>query len=491
MARVHARGAVSAAVDAAAPGFAVGILFRLLCRSSGGAAETGGAVIATLADRLRWTAFLAWHWRGQSRFAFQSRSVIDSVMRRRLARMVRHAYDTVPYYKETMRRLGVLPGDFRSAHDLGRLPVIERDQLQKDPEYFLSDAIAPHNLLRTRTGGSSGAPRTVWWDAGGILENAAHAERERAIIAGLVGTFVNYRETVIGSPLSSDLDIQAIYRDRLFIPSRARTRYQHLSILDSPAKNIAHMNEFRPDVIRTYGSYLGRLFSYAREAGVEFLVPKVVFYDADELPESARQLISGTFGVPVLSAYQAGEAFKIGFECEEHGGFHLNCDVYPLRIVDVNGDAVPDGESGDVLVSNLVNRATVLLNYRLGDVAHVIPGPCRCGRTLPVLSFVEGRIDDWIGLPSGELVHPQAVRTIMVLEQSITQYQVIQNDFHRFSLAVVGGRDHDALVERLRASFAERFGSETAIEVSFVDAIPPTASGKINPVQSRVARAVT
>ena len=445
---------------------------------------------ASLPERLKWTAYLAWHYRGQSRFPFRSESVMESALRRRLRRIITHAHGTVPYYRETMKWLGLLPDHFRTALDLARLPVIEREDLQRDPDYFLSTAIPLDRRLRTRTGGSTGAPRTVWWDTGGILQNAAHAERERSIIAGIVGRFVNYRETVIGSPLSSDLDIQAIYRDRLLLPSRARVQYQHLSILESPATNVESMNEFRPDVIRTYGSYLGRLFTYVHDSGAAFIAPKVVFYDADELLESARRLISESFGVQVISAYQAGEAFKIGFECEQHRGFHLNRDVYPVRIVDSNEAEVPDGESGDVLVSNLVNRATVLLNYRLGDVAHMIPGRCPCGRRLPVLSFVEGRSDDWIALPSGEAVHPQVIRTILVLEQSITQYQIIQQEFHRFSAAIVGGKDREALVSRLRASFAERFGPETHLDVSFVDAIKPTESGKICPVQSLITRDV-
>ena len=441
---------------------------------------------ASLPERLRWTVYLAWHWRGQSRFPFRLESVIESAANRRVRRMIRYAYETVPYYREMMDRVKLRPGDIRNTADLARLPVIERIQLQQDPDYFRSTAIPHDQSLMTRSGGSTGAARTIWWDTAGMLQNAAHAERERSINAGLVGRFVNYRETVIGSPLFSDLDIQAIYRNNLLLPSRSRVQYQHLSILDSPARNVDLMNEFKPDVIRTYGSYLGRLFSYVHLSGVRFSAPKVVFYDADELLESARRLISGSFGVAVMSAYQAVEAFKIGFECGEHRGFHLNRDLYPVRIVNGDNAEVPHGESGDVLVSNLVNRATVLLNYRLGDIAHMVPGKCPCGRTLPVLSFVEGRTDDWIALPSGELVHPQVIRTILVLEQSVTQYQVVQQDFHRFSVALVGGDDRTELMSRLRGRFAERFGPETELDVSFVNAIEPTGSGKIRPVRSLI-----
>jgi len=71
-----------------------------------------------------------------------------------------------------------------------------------------------------------------------------------------------------------------------------------------------------------------------------------------------------------------------------------------------------DGESGDVVVSNLVNRATVLLNYRLGDIARKLSRTCPCGRSLPLLSFPEGRNDEYLQLASGKVMHPQSVRTV-------------------------------------------------------------------------------
>jgi phenylacetate-coenzyme A ligase PaaK-like adenylate-forming protein len=111
-------------------------------------------------------------------------------------------------------------------------------------------------------------------------------------------------------------------------------------------------------------------------------------YSSDSLSSSVRRLIAEKFGLPVLSTYEAVEAFKIGFECHQRVGIHLNIDLYPVRVVNAQGEPLPDGESGDVVVSNLVNRATVLLNYRLGDIATKLSVPCPCGRSLPLLSIM-------------------------------------------------------------------------------------------------------
>lgn len=437
----------------------------------------------SFARRLMWTVYLAHHWRGQARFPYRSSSAIENAQRRRIRRMVVHAYRTVPYYRETMDRLGLHADEIRTANDLARLPILERQSLQRDPEYFMSSAQSKSPHLDASSGGSTGAPRTIHWDTAAIFQNAAHAERERSIIAALAGRFV-YKESVITTERASDRKIQSIYSERALLPSRVRLEHQHLTMLDSPEKNARLLNEFRPDVIRGYGSYLARLFSHVHATRMTFHRPKVVFYDADELPPSARSLIADTFGIHVLSAYQAIEAFKIGFECEAHSGLHLNVDLYPLRIVSDDGVEVSPGKDGDVVVSNLINRATVLLNYRLGDIAHLIPESCPCGRTLPLLSFIQGRTDDWVKLSSGEMVHPQSIRTIFTEESAVWQYQVVQEQTDRFRVSVVGSGERDDLSARLRERFAERFGANVRAEIAFVDSIEPTPGGKIRPVIS-------
>ena len=99
-------------------------------------------------------------------------------------------------------------------------------------------------------------------------------------------------------------------------------------------------------------------------------------------PHGGREFIEGTFGIPVFSRYNAMEAFKIGFFCEQRSGFHIHDDLCHVRIVGDDGQTLPPGQQGQVVISNLVNRATVLLNYRLGDVASISTARCACGACL-------------------------------------------------------------------------------------------------------------
>jgi phenylacetate-coenzyme A ligase PaaK-like adenylate-forming protein len=429
--------------------------------------------------RFAWNAYLAYHLRGQVRLPFRPLAVIEHRQSRRVQSMVSHAYRTVPYYRGVMDRLGLGPSDFQGAADLPKLPLLERTQLQRDPEAFVSTVHRLHRCLKLRTGGSTGMPCTIYHDTAALFQNAAQGERERAMLTPLVGRSFGYRETVIGSPTTTDKVVQEFCQARGFFPPILRIRRQYLSLLDPPGTNLARINEFQPDVIRSYGSYLELLFPYIHATGRPFSRPKCVTYSSDSLSHSVRQLITETFGVPVLSTYEAVEAFKIGFECHQRVGVHLNVDLYPVRIVNAQGEPLPDGASGDVVVSNLVNRATVLLNYRLGDLATKLPGPCPCGRQLPLLSLPQGRNDEYPHLTGGRVMHPQSVRTILLAEEAVWQFQVVQETPTSLRVALVAADSADCrrISKRLAAKFAALFGPEITVEMAFVESIDRTATG--------------
>ena len=101
------------------------------------------------------------------------------------------------------------------------------------------------------------------------------------------------------------------------------------------------------------------------------------------------------------------------------------------------------------------------------------------------MSFVEGRSDDWVRLASGQEVHPQRIRTIFTTETSVSQYQVVQREPDRFSIAIEMHTRDDDLEARIRRKFSETFG-EVGVDVRFVDLIEPTQGGKVRPVVSMV-----
>jgi len=439
--------------------------------------------VPTLLTKLAWSAVLARELAGQARFPFAAPDVVSRAQRRRIRAMARHAYRTVPHYRDMMDRLGMRADSIATPDELAQLPILEREALQHDPERLTSRAVAPRDRLTLRTGGSTGAPRAVHHSLRSIVRNAAHGERERAIIARAVGRQVGYRETLIGSPRSTAQEVQARLRAHTLMPRGVRVERQYLSVLDPVATTAARLAEFAPHVVHGYGSYLAALFAYVRAQRGDFPLPRVVTFSSDGLSDAARALIRDELGVLVLGTYQAVEAFKIGFECGQGAGLHINTDLYPVRVVDAAGRDVAPGEAGDLVVSNLVNDATVLLNYRLGDTVALLPGACACGRTLPRMTQPLGRLDDWLSI-GGRRVHSQGVRTIFTSEADILQYQVVQQEPWKVAVSVLtrGMVDEQATSQRLVHGFRERFGDALQVEVAYVTDLRRTSRGKVRAI---------
>ena len=244
-----------------------------------------------------------------------------------------------------------------------------------------------------------------------------------------------------------------------------------LSVVDPIDRIVEAVNHFRPDVIASYGSYLETFFRILDSRGIEMHFPKVLIYGADSMTREGRKLIEKEFVIPVLSVYNAVEAFKIGFFCEERKGFHLHEDLCHVKIVDANGHRVSNGKRGEVVISNLVNQGTVLLNYRLGDIASISSQKCSCGRTLPLLTELEGRAEDIIALPNGELLHPRAVWKVFKGRDEIVQYQLIQHEQGRFELRLVtiDRETYQSIIDGILADLRQLLGESAVIESRFYE----------------------
>ena len=446
------------------------------------AASTGAVV--TLAERMKGSAAVALRGPAQARVPYRSADSLERIQARRVRASVAYAHSHVPYYRETMRRLGLSPSDFRTAGDLARLPVIERSQLQADPEYFASDECAKA-WIHLRSGGSTGHPVSVFRDPASVFGTTIHAQRLRSLVAGIVGRF-RFRELVVAAPSGSADTLAMAFRRSSLISPAVRSRRMVRSLFTQPADHVDAIDEYRPEVIGSYGSFIEALFVHREATGRPRHLPKVVTYAADPMSEPARGLITG-LGVRVLSAYQAIESGQVGFECERNHGFHVNSDFCPVRIVDAEGRALPRGESGEVVISDLTNRATVLLNYRLGDMARAQP-PCSCGRNLPMISLIEGRTVEWLRGPAGERIHPQTALAVLRFGPGIRRYQVRQHSPTHVEVLVVlaAGAIEEGARDEIASSLAEHFPPGMRFTVRPVPDLPRTPGGKVRPVVSLI-----
>ena len=427
-----------------------------------------------LPERLYWTGYLALHLRDQQRIPFWPAEKLERIRNARAREIIRFSSRNVPYYRRLFRSKGLRYQDFQNVEDLYRLlPVLDPIQVRKNPDQFRPD----RKILDTvslASSGTTGVPRRVHHDAVSVLGNAANGERFRFIYSAMQQKGRSFREAHIIPPLgAASQDVREFTLRKTMIPRRSRIERRYFSMLDDMEMVIRELNEYKPDVIRAYGSLLSMLVEAVLRSGIKLTLPGVFIYSADAMSPVLKRVIMEDWGVPVFSEYNSVETLQLGFECEEHRGYHLNDDCYPVRIVDENDRELPDGSRGRVIISNLVNRANVLLNYELGDHGVILPGQCGCGRTQKMLSLSISRVAERFTLEDGTEIHPIIFAEAVFHEKDLWQHQVVHSSGNEFEVLLVANPDTDkaAMEERLTAEFVRWFQDRIRFKFRFVDKV--------------------
>jgi len=450
------------------------------------ASARGG--LASLLRKVAGNATVLAHLPGQQAIPYASRARIEALRDARVARMVRFAARTVPYYRELFRRLGIDPRDVRTARDLDRLPVLTKDELRRDPEHFVSESRAGRTAIPFVSSGSSGMPARIYHDRRSLLANIAWGERERRVTTTLAGRRLGYREAGIGYPGGTIRRVRAFYAETTLIKRPSRLE---LSVMAPLAETAARLNEFQPDVISSFGNYLAAMSRAVARGEISLVPPKLFIYSAEGLTSDVRREVERTLGAPLISHYSAVEVYKLGFLCETREGFHVHEDLCHVRIVGEDDREVPPGVPGAVVISNLVNRGTVLLNYRLGDVASFAARPCSCGRTLRMLADVDGRTEDMLPLADGRVLHPRAVWGVVKPHEEVLQYQLVQTSPRDFVLRLVtaSDEDHRRVAEPIARELAELLGAGARVTTERHERLVTERSGKLRMVVALPATA--
>jgi phenylacetate-CoA ligase len=445
---------------------------------------------ASMPRRLYWNAFTLWHVRGERTLPFRSLDEITAIQNRRVRAIVAHAYDTVPWYRETMDAAHLDPRDVVTAENLRLLPLITPSDLAHNPTRFVSRSFIDGRALDIASSGTSGYAKSISYDPRALFLALAHGHRQRHVIAAFAGKTSGYREMRIARETSVAFQIRRFYEANSWVPGRFDLERSRAEPDGDFQSTIDRLNEVKPDVVHGWGGHVGAVFRYAARRGAGMHRPRCITYGAEPMSDADRMLIENDFGVPVVSTYQAAEALRIGFQCEQRKGFHLSVDHTAVQVVDSAGDAVAPGERGEVIVSNLVNRATVLLNYRLGDVVTSSSSTCACGRSLPVIESIDGRTGDFLRLGDGRKLHALAV-TPMMRVKGVVQVQLVQEDFRRFTVRAVcaDSNDWDRINPEIATRLRSMLGDSAQIRVELVDSIAPGANGKVKAVISNVGDA--
>lgn len=392
-----------------------------------------------------------------------------------LQRQLRHAYATVPYYRAAWDSAGVRPEEVKSLADLESFPVLTKADIRRHERSLISSEFDIGKLRLKRTSGSTGVPLNIYIDESAVRWKAACTLRSDEWSGWRLGQRV---AKVWGNPDYRHFGFKGRLRNYFF------DRAVYLDTLNLNDHRIAEftgtIRRHRPGLIFGHAHSLYLLALSLKKNNVRDIRPGGIISTAMLLHDWQRAVIEQVFSCPVTNRYGCEEVSLIASECEEHSGLHVNADSILTEM---------DGSTGQLLVTDLTNRAMPLIRYRIGDVVVPSSRVCPCGRGLPLIERVEGREADYVLTPSGQLISGISLtENFALLIPGTAQIQIVQESLAALHIRLVPDADFGPESRRKIAELVrDTFGLGVQHEIELVEAIPQEPSGKYRFCISKVA----
>ena len=414
------------------------------------------------------------HLAEAERNQWRSADELAALRWKKLAGLLAHCWDEVPYYRRRWKELGLEPGDIRDETDYARLPMLGKDEIRANFEDLHARSWRGRLSYKT-TGGSTGEPLRFGYTRESYERRIAAMWRGYAWAGARMGRRTLY---LWGAPIVQASPRQA-WKDRLYHAAfNRRMLNAFLMSEERMAEYAAAIERARPEVIVGYVGPLVRLAEWLRAEARRPHRPQAILGAAEALHAPQRALLEEVFGAPAYDTYGCREFMLIASECEQRRGLHTTADHLHVEVANLQ-PCHAGGESGDVVVTDLHNAGMPLLRYANGDMATPSTRSCACGRGLPLLERIDGRRLDTLRTPSGHLLPGEYIVYAFLCVLSVKRYQVVQREADTLDVTLVPGEGFgEATLEQIRGQMASAVGDAMKLRFHVVDDIPASASGK-------------
>ncbi|HXZ89523.1 MAG TPA: hypothetical protein VEG61_00545 [Candidatus Dormibacteraeota bacterium] len=418
------------------------------------------------------------NWASLQRSQWLSREELTQIQDSKLRLMLGHAFREVPFYKKLYQAKGVEPGEIRGCADIRRLPVIGRREVASAPLQERTALTTDLNAcVPVTTSGSTGTPITILDDF--------------QLVAYLEALYLRFLWSCGLSPLDKTCRVRTratrALNEGLGLWSKLRSmRHRNLSMADNINDHIKFYLSWKPDLLASFPSYYRILMRFCGQVGRTPTFKRVIT-EGELLDESTRERINQTFNAEVFDSYGLNEVGGVAWECPTHNGYHINAESLLVEFLR-DGEPVSSGEQGQVYVTSLQRMTTPIIRYATGDVATPIDDACQCGRGLPLIKNIQGRLVDFIQTRDGRYLSPFLITRILDQIVGVDQFKVTQKQDYSVELQVKtnGARD-EALVRELQQLCTDTL-RDTALSIMIVDRIENQTGPKFRLVESQLTQ---
>lgn len=403
-----------------------------------------------------------------------------------LIKLLIHAEHSVPYYSKLIREM---KSDFKQEPEsyLLHFPILTKELIRENFDQLKSLDLGKRKWFLNTSGGSTGEPIK-------LIQDQEHWDRSIAI--QMLGQKWAGRE--FGEPgvwvWGSERDILQGTTGLKMVIANKLANNTYLNAFHMNAENMREcinvLNSKPPKLIIAYAQAMYELALFVEREALTVTPQSAIMTCAGTLYPFMREKIEAAFQCEVFNQYGSREVGNIACECKFHSGLH----VFPwgsyVEIVDDEGNPVPKGVEGNIIVTSLTNFAMPLIRYSIGDRGVLLPEEktCLCGRIGPTLEKILGRSVDMFKTKEGALVDGEYFTHLLYFRDWVHKFQVLQKSRSLIVFKIIKNKlDHtpselDEIVTKTKIVM----GDDCQVVFEFVDDLPPSASGKYRYTMSEV-----
>lgn len=389
-----------------------------------------------------------------------------------LQRLVQHAHENVPYYRE--RLAGVLKDGRFNRQAWFDVPLLSRAEIQANAKDFYATSVPPQvgEKIPGSTSGTSGSP--LEFHQSHLATIASECQYERMLEVHSIDRAAHLAQIRV--------DRSAPYphgREKegwsLTCPT---ARQSKLDVRTPIAEQAEWLLARHPQYLATYPSNAAAVAQHIQAIGAK-LPLSGVFTVGEHVTQQHRSVVRRIFGCRLFDNYGATETGYLAFECPAGAGYHIAFESLLIEVTNDKGETLPPGELGRVVITPLYNYAMPFLRYSIGDYAVAADGPCPCGRTLPRLANIAGRVRSVLTFADGSRRSGWGLRNSFQPLLLAREMQFVQTTLDRIEVRYVPGDRGNQPDARLIEETGRRVIHPTvAVRAIAVEQITRPPSGK-------------
>lgn len=403
----------------------------------------------------------------------------------KLQKLVKHAYENVPYYTELFDQNHISPSDIKELKDITKIPILTKELARENQEKLVSRQALFEPINKGKTGGTTGVPLVVYSDT-----------NNRSF------TWASYYRWYNWIGLEKEDPVLSLWGSKTILKPSFKKKYTGLAIdwvQNNKTLNTYNISEdtlpevyqqllkFNPVLIKGYLSAIILIGKYMQKNN---LPPNKALRALSSTTETLlpmyRTFLQEVFDVPIYDQYGCGEVSAISYECKKQKGLHINEEHVYIESLNEYNDAIFDAP-GRLVVTSLDNFIMPFIRYENGDMATLLTEKCTCGLHSALMKNIDGRTVDTILLKNGAKAHGVFFTSLLyevgITTDQISRFQITQYPSQNIDFCIESKEKlEQSLINKLKEAVLEFVPH---VNISIVKFIPNEPNGKFKYIRQQ------